>query len=108
MPSVCRSENNCCGLRKTAEGCYQYKCCTEKGINGCWECDIAPCNKGLFSECHDLGLRAFIIYIKENGKDKLAERLYFNMQNGTYYGHGKDYDKLDCIDAVIKMLEVLE
>ena len=27
------------------------------------------------------------------------------MQNGIYYGHGKDYDGLDSIDAVIKKLE---
>lgn len=101
----CRSENNCCGLRNTAEGCYQYNCCTEKGIDGCWECDIAPCNKEMFSESHDVRLRAFIQYIKANGKDKLAERLYFNMQNGIYYGHGKDYDGLGSIDAVIKKLE---
>lgn len=101
----CRSENNCCGSRKTAEGCYQYNCCTEKGIDGCWQCDNAPCDKGMFSDCHDIRLRAFIKYIKEKSRDKLAERLYFNMQNGIYYGHGKDYDGLDSIDEVIKKLE---
>ena len=101
----CRSEKSCCGLRKTAEDCYQYNCCTEKGVDGCWQCDVAPCDKGMFSVSHDVRLRAFIKYIKENGKDKLAERLYFNMQNGIYYGHGKDYDGIGSIDEVIKKLE---
>lgn len=101
----CRSENNCCGSRKTDEGCYQYNCCTKKGLNGCWECDIAPCDKGMFSAGHDIRLRAFVNHIKEKGKDELAERLYFNMQNGIYYGHGKDYDGLGSIYEVIKKLE---
>lgn len=78
----CRSENNCCGSRKREEGCYQYNCCIEKGIEGCWGCDVAPCDLGMFSESHDVRLRAFITYIKDKGKDKLTERLYFNMQRG--------------------------
>ena len=101
----CRSENNCCGSHKSAEGCYQYNCCTEKGIEGCWECVAAPCDKGMFSESHDIRLRVFIKYIKRNGKDKLAERLYSNMQKGIYYGHGKDYDNLDSIEAILNKLE---
>lgn len=82
-----------------------YNCCTSKDINGCWECGIAPCDKGMFSDEHDVRLRAFIKHIKEKGKDKLAERLFFNMQNGISYGHGKDYDGLSSIDAVFKKLE---
>lgn len=101
----CKSDNNCCGLRKTAEGCYQYNCCEQKGIDGCWQCDIAPCDKGMFSDSHDVRLRAFITYIKQNGKDKLADRLYYNAQNGVHYGHGKDYDNLDSINAVIERIE---
>ena len=51
----CRSENNCCGMRKSAEGCYQYNCCAEKGI---------------------------------------------------HYGHGKDYDNLGSIDAILERIGV--
>lgn len=74
----CTSENNCCGKRKSLDGCFQYNCCKEKGINGCWQCGIAPCDKGMFSEGHDLRIKAFITYIKENGRDRLADRLYHN------------------------------
>ena len=101
----CKSETNCCGSRKSDEGCYQYNCCEEKGFDGCWQCEIAPCDKGMFSESHDIRLRAFITYIKRNGKDKLADRLYHNAQNGVHYGHGKDYDNLDSINAVIERIE---
>lgn len=110
----CRSENNCCGLRKTSEGWGRKMSkelsngYNEKGIDGCWQCDIAPCDKGMFLDNHDVRLRAFIKYIKEESKDKLAERLYFNMQNGIYYGHGKDYDGLGSIDAVIKKVDAIE
>ena len=101
----CKSETNCCGSRKSDEGCYQYNCCEKKRFDGCWQCEIAPCNKGMFSESHDVRLRAFITYIKRNGKDKLADRLYHNAQNGVHYGHGKDYDNLDSINAVIERIE---
>jgi RimJ/RimL family protein N-acetyltransferase len=101
----CKSDNNCCGLRKTAEGCYQYNCCEKKRIDGCWDCNIAPCEKGMFSKSHDVRLRGFITYIKQNGKDKLADRLYHNAQNGIYYGHGKDYDNLGSVEAVFERIE---
>lgn len=35
----------------------------------------------------------------------LDKSLYFNMQNGIYYGHGKDYDGLSSVDEVIRKLE---
>lgn len=101
----CGSEENCCGCRTSYEGCYQYDCCREKGIDGCWECETAPCDKGMFSSEHDVRNRAFIRYIKENGRDKLAERLYSNTQKGIFYGYGKDYDGLGSIEAVIQKLE---
>lgn len=101
----CRSMNNCCGCKTSSEGCYQFNCCSEKGIEGCWQCEVAPCDKGMFGEGHDLRLRAFIKYIKEYGKEQLAERIYHNMQNGIFYGHGKDYDNLPSEQAVIDKLE---
>jgi N-acetylglutamate synthase-like GNAT family acetyltransferase len=101
----CKSETNCCGSRKSDEGCYQYNCCEEKGFDGCWQCEIAPCDKGMFSDMKDIRLRAFIIYIKQHGKDKLADRLYHNALKGIHYGHGKDYDNLGSIKAVIERIE---
>ncbi|SMD17244.1 DUF3795 domain-containing protein [Sporomusa malonica] len=44
--SGCKSELNCCGIRTSEEGCYQYDCCNEKGFDGCWECPDFSCGKG--------------------------------------------------------------
>jgi hypothetical protein len=100
----CKSDNNCCGNRNSSSGCYQYNCCTEKGIAGCWECEAAPCGEGMFGTGHDLRLRAFIHFIKQYGKDQLAERIYENMKQGIYYGHGRDYDNLPSEEAVFMRL----
>lgn len=103
--SGCKSNINCCGSRNSDKGCYQYNCNKEKGIEGCWECDISPCDKGMFSDLKDIRLRAFIIYIKQHGKDKLADRLFNNELKGIHYGHGKDYDGLGSIEKVLKRIE---
>ncbi len=101
----CKSDRNCCGNNNSSKGCYQFNCCTEKGIDGCWQCDISPCAKGMFGPDHDLRLRAFIRYIKENGKEQLAEQIYENMKKGIFYGHGKDYDNLPNEEAVFCKIE---
>lgn len=101
----CRSKSSCCGARQSAEGCYPYTCCGEKGFEGCWQCARSPCDRGMFYASHDIRLQAFILYIKQNGRDRLAERLYFNERKGVCYGLGKDYDGLGSIEAVIRKLE---
>lgn len=101
----CHSQNNCCGCKTSPVGCYQYNCCKEKEIEGCWQCEEALCDKGMFGAGHDLRLRVFIEYIREHGKEMLAEKIYFNMQKGIFYGHGKDYDNLSDEQAVIAKLE---
>lgn len=100
----CRSENNCCGRHLSSDGCYQYNCCTERGLNGCWECEDFCCEKDMFSNSHDIRLRAFVRCAKEEGIDKLTEYVWENQLNGIYYGYLKDYDGLVSEDAVLKLL----
>lgn len=100
----CRSENNCCGRHLSQEGCYQYTCCVERGLDGCWECEDFCCGKDMFSDFHDIRLRAFVRCVKEEGVDKLAEYLLENQKNGIYYGHQRDYDGLVSEKAVLKLL----
>ncbi|MDL2225118.1 DUF3795 domain-containing protein [Eubacteriales bacterium OttesenSCG-928-M02] len=102
--SGCKSDNNCCGRRIGEEGCFQFSCCTEKGIEGCWECDVGPCHKDLFSEHHDIRNRTFVKVAKEEGIEKLAEYAARNQKNGIHYGWNKDYDNLGSEQAVIDML----
>ena len=74
------------------------------GLNGCWECEDFSCGKDMFSDSHDIRLRAFVRCAKEEGLNKLAEYVVRNQQNGIYYGHNKDYDGLGSEEAVLRLL----
>jgi hypothetical protein len=58
----------------------------------------------MFSETHDIRLKAFIRCAKEDGVGKLAEYVLRNQRNGIMYGHQKDYDGLESEDAVLRLL----
>lgn len=100
----CKSEKNCCGRHLSTSGCYQYNCCKERGLNGCWKCKDFCCGKDMFSDSHDIRLRAFVRCVKEEGLNKLAEYVLRNQQNGIHYGHNKDYDGLGSEEAVLRLL----
>jgi hypothetical protein len=58
----------------------------------------------MFSDSHDIRLRAFVRCAKEEGVEKLAEYVLKNQQNGICYGHQRDYDGLGSEEAVLKLL----
>ncbi len=100
----CRA-NDHCGKRGAPNGCYQYDCCTSKGINGCWECSGAPCGKDMLSVGR-VKLRAFITCIKEDGMDNFLKYIERNSESGVVYhrnGIWGDYD-LESEEAVLKLL----
>lgn len=97
--------NNHCGKRLAPEGCYQYNCCSSKGLGGCWECPDAPCGKDMLAD-GKVKMRAFITCIKEDGIERFSEYIARNAENGIVYhrdGIWGDYD-LDSEDAVLKLL----
>lgn len=100
----CKSDHNCCGRHLSAEGCFQYNCCTAKGINGCWECPDGPCHEDMFSEHHNIRNRVFVKVAKEEGLRKLAEYVLVNQNAGILYGWNKDYDQLNDEEAIIDLL----
>jgi hypothetical protein len=104
----CKTSNNCCSKNLSETGCFQYDCCVSKKLNGCWECSDFPCNHDMFSESHDVRLRAFVRLAKEEGIQKLAEYVLKNQQNGILYGHNKDYDHLGSEEAVLTFLRTGE
>ena len=79
----CKSENNC-GKRLCPEGCYQYNCCTSKGIKGCWECSDSPCYKDMLAP-GKIKMRAFVQCIKEDGIQKFIGYLEQNEKDGIVY-----------------------
>jgi hypothetical protein len=100
----CKSKTNCCGRHLSDTGCYQYNCCRSKGIEGCWECEAAPCGRDMFSEGHDIRNRVFVKCAREEGVRKLAEYVYNNQMNGIEYGWNKDYDNQVSEAAVMDLL----
>ena len=100
----CKSENNCCGKHLSDEGCYQFNCCVEKGINGCWECEDGPCDRDMFSVNHDIRNRTFVRVAKNESIEKLVEYVVENQKHGINYGWNKDYDNLENEEAIIDLL----
>ena len=88
-----------------ADVCYQRTCCIEKGIEGCWECPEFPCGLDVQSPPFDLRIRAFVNFIKTEGKESLIDCLLRNEENGIYYGLGRDYDGKDSEEEVITLLD---
>lgn len=100
----CKSENHC-GKRLAPGGCYQYNCCSAKGLNGCWECDEFPCGIDMLEESH-VKIRAFDKCMKEDGVDKFLSYIEKNKANGVVYhvnGVLGDYD-LATEDEVLELL----
>ena len=100
----CKTGNHC-GKRLSPEGCFQYSCCKSKGINGCWECEEAPCGIDMLS-ANKIKPRAFIRCIKEDGLAEFCTYIEKNIERGIVYhrnGIFGDYD-LATEDEVITLL----
>ena len=102
----CCPDGTCdCRKKSPPEECFQYKCCTEHGFSGCWECPDFSCDKGMFDDGH-LRVKTFVKCIKEDGIDKFSEYILRNHNNGIMYhrnGIKGDYD-LDTEEAILKLL----
>lgn len=94
-----------CGSKSKAD-CHAYKCGTEKGLAGCWECPSFPCKMDIFNSEQEVRLRAFVTFLKLFDKEKLAFHLLRNYQKGIQYvEYGKnDYDDLVSVEDVIALL----
>lgn len=107
---MCHLRGECDGCRDTANlcqrsaVCFQRRCCLEKGLAGCWECADFPCGRDMHGPGHDLRIRAFVRFVREEGPEALIECLLRNEENGIFYGHGRDYDGLADEDEVIRLL----
>ena len=100
----CKSDNHC-GKRLSPDGCYQYNCCTAKGLKGCWECPDSPCGKDMLAK-DKIKMRAFVSCIKEDGIHNFISYLERNYKRGVVY-HRKgifgDYD-LATEEEVLQLL----
>ena len=87
---VCKNtEKGCKGCRSGGGpgDCYQRRCCLEKGIDGCWQCDVFPCEKGFFADEEWKGLCiGFVQCIKDKGIGEFATLVQSKLGKVIEYG----------------------
>lgn len=71
--------------------CPHRACCLKKQHDGCWECDVFPCDKGRFADENRGQTLAFVEYIKEFGKERFINKLLSNQEKGILYGMSGAY-----------------
>lgn len=56
-------DDECVGCRQGGGDtpCLVRDCCLERGYQGCWECDEAPCERGPFGNPQSVGLCTALI-----------------------------------------------
>lgn len=80
----CRTSYNTCSFAVVSPDriCPNAKCCIEKGIDGCYECDdLEACEKGFYIPSNDgaNAAKAQALYIRKHGKKeflKVHDRLH--------------------------------
>ncbi|MFA6857016.1 MAG: DUF3795 domain-containing protein [Treponema sp.] len=122
------NEGKCPGCRKDGcpdmDWCLQYTCSRKKGLHGCWECADAPCSTDNLTEDQlsavkesslnkknmfaGLKMRAFTLFVKQYGEEKLMDCLERNEKAGVvYHEQGSfcgDYDRCADENAVFNLL----
>ena len=75
--SVClHATGGCVGCRNGGgdADCHQRTCCKKKALDGCWQCDAFPCDRGYFaSEAWRGVCVGFIRTIADRGIDAFTE-----------------------------------
>ena len=108
--AICGQNETCVGCRnegcKDKDWCKNFKCCKEKGLNGCWECNDFPCSGGMLDKAR---IRAFASFIKKYGEDEFLECLEKNEKNGIVYHYPAsifgDYDKYETEEEIMDMIK---
>lgn len=106
---ICEKNDICEGCQKGAceshMWCKNYRCCVEKGIDGCYSCDEFPCENSMLDK---VKIKAFSVFVRDYGKEKLMDCLEKNENDGVVY-HQKssvsgDYDLFKTHEEVIDFI----
>lgn len=106
---LCSENKDCAGCRDEGCGnhgeCVHYRCCREKGLEGCWACKDFPCDAPMLQKVR---VRAFGRFAREYGTETLLDCLEANERAGVAYhrdGLVGDYDlpaEKDIFDLLLK------
>lgn len=107
---VCGENGACAGCRNEGctgrDWCRNFKCCRERGLNGCWECGEFPCAGSMLDK---LRIRAFARFIKENSEKELLCCLERNERNGVVYHYtGQltgEYDRFETQEEILQFIK---
>lgn len=84
---VCSENEGCAGCRnegcRDREWCKSFRCCREKQLRGCWECEQFPCKDNPM--LGKLRVRTFAAFIRDHGEDELLACLQRNERRGVVY-----------------------
>lgn len=109
---VCSENKECAGCRNAGcankEWCKSFKCCTERNLQGCFECGEYPCE---YEMLHKIRNRAFTMLMQSMGEEKLMNALENGERLGLkYHYEGKltgDYDKIETVDELSDIMRGL-
>lgn len=102
---LCSENESCSGCLaddcKGKDWCGVRKCTIEKDISHCFECENAEnCGNGILSKIKP---KAFTLFAKRYGEERLTECLERNEKNGIVYhrnGITGDYDNFENISEL--------
>jgi hypothetical protein len=102
--AVCsHAAEGCRGCRKGGgpEACYKRQCCGEQGLEGCWQCESVPCERG-FDDPAWSGLTAGCIQmIRAMGVAAFASLARSRLGDGFDYGYLR-YRTAAQIEAILR------
>lgn len=107
---LCSENEHCGGCHaddcKDKDWCEVRKCALEKGVAHCFECENAErCGKGILAKQKP---KAFTVFAKKYGEERLLECLERNENNGVVYhrsGIEGDYDGFESVDDLIEFIK---
>jgi hypothetical protein len=79
----------CAGCRHGggARDCYQRECCMANGLDGCWQCEEFPCDKGFFGDPAWNGLCIGAVQcVREHGVQGHVDRFVARLGRTVDYG----------------------
>ena len=107
---LCSENGSCAGCLSDGctdkDWCEIRKCTIEKNVSHCFKCENAEnCGKGILSKQKP---KAFTLFAKKYGEERLLECLERNENNGVVYhrsGIVGDYDDFENVSELMNFIE---